>query len=223
MSAGFDCNAPFKSRVEAEICRDGKLSRLDDRMTMLYRRAIEASKDRDSLRNEQLSWLQRDRDSCNDRNCLYRKYEERNSRLVAIIESTGQRDIGKYIGHYKVHHTPACMDHERGWRECEQPAYDALSITANHDGTFEITAMVTGNNFHQCDAGGTATRIGDTLVIRDEPGSAGQCVLVLVLDPDGIMLVDKNDHNCYCGMNVGLDGHKFRLADKVRAEDGPQQ
>ena len=72
---GFDC-AKASSTVETQICRDPDLSELDRSLTKKYKQLRAANDDGDALKVTQRRWVE-DRNSCTDRSCLVKAYQDR--------------------------------------------------------------------------------------------------------------------------------------------------
>ena len=92
LSASFDCDRAV-TEVERMICKDHRLSRLDDELALSFRSALSKVQDKHPLRQEQKAWLVR-RDGCSkvdmqgkevvDTDCLWFSYQVRTARLKAI-------------------------------------------------------------------------------------------------------------------------------------------
>jgi len=83
-AASFDCSKG-ETFVENTICRDGEISKLDDRMGKIYKEAIAKSAAPDALREEQRAWLDT-RNKCKSAACIKRAYERRLARLSSTYE-----------------------------------------------------------------------------------------------------------------------------------------
>ena len=102
MAASFNC-ANAKSFVEKTICSDPELSRLDDELTMIYRRAKLVAHDKEAFQvAARASWNKRERD-CRTRSCIIQWYRERKSSLLAEIELSNA--TGLKCLHYQSRHT----------------------------------------------------------------------------------------------------------------------
>lgn len=77
---GFDC-AKAATKVEKMICGNARLSELDGRLGVLYKKVLEKSPAPEDARERQRSWLQGWRNTCKDAACLERAYTERISEL----------------------------------------------------------------------------------------------------------------------------------------------
>ena len=88
-SAGFDCRKA-STLVEQLICRDRKLSTLDDQMASAFKSSKTASDDPERLRLEQRRWIENIRDACTSLDCLYNAYVSR----LAELASAGIRNGG---------------------------------------------------------------------------------------------------------------------------------
>ena len=79
-SAGFDCRKA-STLVEQLICRDKKLSALDDQMASTFKSSKKASANPEQLRFEQRRWIENVRDACSSLDCLYNAYDFRLAEL----------------------------------------------------------------------------------------------------------------------------------------------
>jgi aspartyl protease family protein len=94
-SAGFDCRKA-STLVEQLICRDKKLSALDDQMALAFKSGKTASDDPERLRFEQRQWIENIRDACTSLDCLYNAYDARLAELASGgIRSGGTGKPGK--------------------------------------------------------------------------------------------------------------------------------
>lgn len=85
-AAGFDCRKA-STLVEQLICRDKKLSVLDDQMAATFKSSKTVSDDPERLRFEQRRWIENTRDACTSLDCLYNAYDSR----LAELSSGGIR------------------------------------------------------------------------------------------------------------------------------------
>lgn len=76
----FDC-AKASTFVEKSICSDSKLSELDILLMSSYKKAYSTTKDQESLKTEQKSWLKNVRNTCQNNKCLEDAYNSRMSQL----------------------------------------------------------------------------------------------------------------------------------------------
>ena len=81
-SAGFDCRKA-STLVEQLICRDKKLSALDDQMASAFKSGKTTSDDPERLRLEQRRWIENIRDACTSLDCLYNAYDARLDELTS--------------------------------------------------------------------------------------------------------------------------------------------
>lgn len=72
---GFDCTMA-STAVETQICTDPDLSELDRNLTEKYKQLRAANDDGDALKVTQRRWVE-DRNSCTDRSCLVKAYQDR--------------------------------------------------------------------------------------------------------------------------------------------------
>ena len=89
-AAGFDCRKA-STLVEQLICRDKKLSVLDDQMAATFKSSKTVSDDPERLRFEQRQWIENIRDTCTNLDCLYNAYD---SRLTELSSTGGFRNEG---------------------------------------------------------------------------------------------------------------------------------
>lgn len=75
-AASFDCYLKLNN-VEKLICGNQQVSALDEKLSDIYGVNKKTYKNSDDLRNDQLSWLRRERNICKDVTCLVRVYESR--------------------------------------------------------------------------------------------------------------------------------------------------
>jgi len=79
-AASFDC-LKAASRTEQIICRDNKLSELDEALTHVYQERLSALKDTRFLREQQRTWLLEVRNRCTTATCLIAVYQKRLAQL----------------------------------------------------------------------------------------------------------------------------------------------
>lgn len=71
-AASFDCGKAI-TQIEKRICSDLELSSLDEKLAAAYKRALDVSADKESLRRQQRKWVGA-RDACSDADCLRAAY-----------------------------------------------------------------------------------------------------------------------------------------------------
>lgn len=76
----FDCSK-VSTGPERLICSNKNLSEADVQMAQAYRAALDASNDKDALRNEQSEWRRNQRDACSDVPCMMKAYQNRIAEL----------------------------------------------------------------------------------------------------------------------------------------------
>src|SRR3990167_2752754 len=74
--AGFDCQQA-KSPVENLICSNSSLSQLDGMLSKLYSATVKANPDEKCIKDEQIDWLKKSRNSCRTVVCLKEAYYKR--------------------------------------------------------------------------------------------------------------------------------------------------
>lgn len=67
--ASFDCTKAT-SKVEKMICTDPELSALDENLSKTFKEAMNATDDKNQLKENQYYWLKYDRNTCTSRQCL---------------------------------------------------------------------------------------------------------------------------------------------------------
>lgn len=84
-AASFDCKKA-STRAEKLICATPELSRADEELGRQYKAARAATKDAKELRQAQMFWLRRHRDTCADAACMRKAYEQR----IAVLRATAK-------------------------------------------------------------------------------------------------------------------------------------
>lgn len=85
-AASFDCSKA-RSPVEITICADAELSRMDDELASIYRRAKAASGNSQAFQADtKVAWQRREK-SCRTNECIAGWYRERKAHLLAVIAS----------------------------------------------------------------------------------------------------------------------------------------
>ena len=75
-AAGFDC-AKAGTAVEKLICSDSALSKADEELSDIYKRALGSSANAAEFKKEQINWIRTERDPCRNRECLAAAYKKR--------------------------------------------------------------------------------------------------------------------------------------------------
>jgi uncharacterized protein YecT (DUF1311 family) len=83
-AASFDCRRAV-SKIEKLICGDDDLSKLDEALSKTYQQALERSHDKQETTNEQRQWLKEVGNSCQDADCLKKKYQTKINKLKALL------------------------------------------------------------------------------------------------------------------------------------------
>lgn len=81
-AAGFDC-AKAATLVENVICSDNNISTLDETLSSSYRNALADANNAKNIKLDQRNWLKK-RNSCKDKVCLQRMYEQRINDLASV-------------------------------------------------------------------------------------------------------------------------------------------
>jgi uncharacterized protein YecT (DUF1311 family) len=75
-SASFDCKKA-KTEVEKLICSDEKLSKLDEELNEVYKKALARSNNKEILKKQQITWLNNTKKHCKEIFCIKLEYESR--------------------------------------------------------------------------------------------------------------------------------------------------
>jgi len=92
-AASFDC-AKASTAVEKLICSEAKLSELDSRLALAYRRALATPAVAQRVKQDQRVWLA-DRNKCADAACLTNAYQRRLASLEAAVSAPAPPASGK--------------------------------------------------------------------------------------------------------------------------------
>jgi uncharacterized protein len=84
-SASFDC-AKAKTKIDKLVCGDPKLSELDEKLSGLYKKALELSPVSEDSKEQQRDWVKGSRNTCKDAACLEEAYTSRISELEKQLE-----------------------------------------------------------------------------------------------------------------------------------------
>ena len=96
-AATFDCDKA-SNFVEKAICSDSRLTGMDDQLGRLYKDALAASANSETLKTEQKAWLA-SRNQCKHSDCIMRAYTER---ITALSAMTAPVKAGDFTGTYKM-------------------------------------------------------------------------------------------------------------------------
>lgn len=88
-AVSFDCQKA-SSFVEKAICQNQTLSALDDELATAYQAAQDASKNQETLKKQQFSWLKNKRNVCQTNSCLEKAYEKRIAVLNKLSDSSAE-------------------------------------------------------------------------------------------------------------------------------------
>ncbi|TCV74179.1 MULTISPECIES: lysozyme inhibitor LprI family protein [Methylomonas] len=82
-AASFDCNK-VQSKIERKICSDQSLSKLDDELSIIYRKVLDRISIPGQIKAEQSIWLKK-RNQCLDIPCIHTEYQQRIDDLNKVI------------------------------------------------------------------------------------------------------------------------------------------
>lgn len=152
--ASFDC-AGSLGAVERLVCSDKYVSELDDDLAAAYKKAIEATRDKQVLKSSQRTWIKDARDRCADQKCLRLAYKSRIRDLQGVVVSASPDPLADIEGSYLIANPPGCsIPTESGWDRC--PVVDCLSIKRLSRDTAYISVVSNQTNGHVCEAEGPA-------------------------------------------------------------------
>jgi len=154
LAASFDCSGKLGA-VEGLICSNKYASELDDSLSIAYKKALEASHEKDALKSSQRTWIKDKRDQCVDLQCLRLAYRTRIRDLQGVVVSASPNPLADLEGSYLVANAPLCsIPTESGWDKC--PVVDCLSIKRLSRDTAYISVVSNQTNGHVCEAEGPA-------------------------------------------------------------------
>jgi uncharacterized protein len=82
-AAGFDCRKA-STAIEKMICSDEELSQQDEQLAELYAKSLAVVSYKDDLQRQQRHWINKERNTCKDKDCLRLEYSSR----IGILENT---------------------------------------------------------------------------------------------------------------------------------------
>ncbi|PUA29736.1 MAG: hypothetical protein B0W54_03975 [Cellvibrio sp. 79] len=101
-AASFDCTKASTS-IEKLVCSSPTASNLDERLSAVYKTALEQATDKDSLKQQQRIWLKERRNSCKDETCIFNAYQARLVELnkMPIADDRVSLDANQEVGTVK--------------------------------------------------------------------------------------------------------------------------
>jgi uncharacterized protein len=84
-AVSFDCQKA-SNFVEKAICQNPTLSALDDELATVFQQALDNSKNPDSLKKQEVTWLKTKRDTCQTTACVEKAYKNRIAALNKFID-----------------------------------------------------------------------------------------------------------------------------------------
>lgn len=221
-AAGFDCEKA-STVVEKLICGNAQLSRQDEELSVVYRRAASQARDKAPLTMDQKRWLQHQRELCRDENCLKKVYQERIEELVKWNEAApGDKNI---FGNYAIQRDNFIVNPEKGTKDPVKTE-DCLTIKPSKENTLHFSFNLVGANGHTCSMEGEAVFTGSayqSVPDADDPDVPQDCRLQIHIRRNTIALSDP-DGACreyFCGVRAGIDGVEFGRRLKVPRECKP--
>lgn len=155
-AAGFDCAKAFTA-VEKLICGNPQLSAQDEELSVAYREATSQASDSTSLVLDQKRWLQIERGSCRDENCLKKVYRERIGELRRWHEAAPEdKDI---FGNYVIQRDNFIFN---PYKRTNEPVKteDCLTLKPSAGNRVHFSFVHVGANAHTCSMEGHAVFTG---------------------------------------------------------------
>jgi uncharacterized protein YecT (DUF1311 family) len=197
-AASFDCKKAI-TLVEQAICSNQELSKLDQQLATMYKKALANSLNQAVLKDRQREWLNSERNSCQEIACIKEAYLSRLTELRDGAMSIAKQSIsGEYQRYYR-----GKLDKDSA----------TLTVRELDDGYVEIkgSAIWVGNekigNVHDGEIEGTLVRQGNKVdyLDQDEDG----CRLTITFAENALTVTDDN---LRCGgLNVTFNGTYRKL------------
>src|SRR5262249_47187373 len=185
-AATFDCNKA-SSFVEKVICSDSQLTGMDDQLGRLYKDALAASANSETLKTEQKAWLS-SRNQCKDSDCIMRAYTER---ITALSAMTAPVKAGDFTGTYTMKDDGAA-----GEALIQQTGNNRIKFSIN-----STDRMNTG------ELSGEIPLIGNAATYVDKEFD---CTVSFNFAPGGLVL--NQNGSCGMGLNVSAGGTYKRVS-----------
>lgn len=213
--ASFDC-AKATTKIEKAICKNARLSELDEEMAMLYKglRNSLTPRGKELLKQEQRYWLKERNKRYADANpdSLISSYEVRISAL-----KFGYQDLSYYNGHYKIPHEISILG-ENDWEPMmvnDEFCFEFLSMDSVK---FSLETVTT--NGHTCSAGGIAVRNREgNYEWRSEPDYDDKICIIQLSVGDGHLFLGQGKESGGCRVNCGarayIGDYTFTLKQRV--------
>ncbi len=99
-AASFDC-AKASTSIEKIICSDENASRTDMELSNAYKSALNISKNKAALKQQQRKWLKEVRNSCKDVECLIKTNQSRTSELIAYAYERRDKSLDDRLAQIK--------------------------------------------------------------------------------------------------------------------------
>mgnify|MGYP000508779767 CR=1 FL=1 len=88
----FDCSKA-SNFVETSICTDEALAEKDLILNSLYIKKLKIAEDKYSFKREEKQWVLEDLNSCGDKDCIFKKFEERINYLQLGVQQQTQGSV----------------------------------------------------------------------------------------------------------------------------------
>lgn len=217
LATSFDC-AKATSSVERLICQDAELGRLDDELTVGYKRAMAEMAENAPLVVDQKQWLKDKRNQCREVSCLKQAYRLRIDELRTWNdEVASDQDI---FGHYRIQRDNFIYNSEKQKEEFLKTE-DCLSLSPAGKDTVKFFFFLVGGNAHTCEMEGVAKSTGTNYEYKQSHGGGAEspmdCVLRIRVKRNSIALHDATGacRQYSCGIRAGINGTEFGRKQKT--------
>ncbi len=215
-SAGFDCKKAT-TKVEKFICASDELSKLDELMTVVYKKKLIDSEDMAKyLKKEQHQWLKHHRNTCDSMGCLQREYKEylklADGEELKISEPAVMLDIpltdNKFGTFQNKKEISVYQGEKEGWQE--EKATDTITIDKinNNNNLALLNIDIIATNAHTCSIENQVVNWSENHWKWNDFDNENSCELRIYPSKNTVLLQDIN-HQCrktLCGARAGFDG-----------------
>jgi uncharacterized protein len=181
--ASFDCQKAV-SHSEKLICSNTQLSQLDEDLAQSYKIARQIS-NKEQLKKEQIRWLKRERNACQDVACLIQAYQRRITELDSLYSL--------YTGEYAL-------------EDDDDYCSGGMTVTQKQRKLSVSVETVCGPSYHTCDFEGSGTIRNGTAVLAS-PDDPTEKVTALF---HGNMAEIHQASQLWCGLNASMVGTYVR-------------
>lgn len=210
-AASFDCNKA-STPVEKTICANPELSKLDESLSIEYKKALETN-DNGPLILDQKNWLKNERAACKDATCLQQAHRKRINTLQQWNTYTNVPD--NIDGNYVLIRNNVIFN-GKDWDPIKTT--DCLLLKRGKDNEVEFRFNLIQTNAHLCTMSGIATAEADQLkYFSDSADGENECQLSIKFKSNTIELIDIGNQcrQLYCGARGAISGNQFLRSSKT--------